>query len=205
MSASPVLVLDLDGVVLLSGADAAQPWTAGLRGDWGIDPEEMNRDFFLGVFVDVLRGRLDLYVALQEYFEPKGLGDRVEDFVTYWFERDSVVDHDLLEQVAAWRRKTGARCFAASNQEHHRVAYLRDQLGLGAHFDEIVYSAALGVCKPERIFFTTAEARMGVRTARSILFIDDSPANVDAARSCGWRAVLYRGRESLAAVLERTG
>jgi putative hydrolase of the HAD superfamily len=106
--------------------------------------------------------------------------------------------------VAAWRRKTGSRCFVATNQEHHRVAWLRDRAGLGAHFDEIIYSAALGVCKPDRVFFTTAEARMGVRVARSILFVDDSPVNVDAARICGWRAVLYRGRESLAAVLERT-
>jgi putative hydrolase of the HAD superfamily len=193
------LVLDLDGVVSI-----APPWQASLQADWGIDPDEMQRDFFRGAFLDVMRGRLDLYVALHDYFEPKGLAGRIEEFAAYWFEKDCLIDHALLEQVTAWRRKTGARCFAASNQEHHRVAWLRDQQGLGAHFDEIIYSAALGVCKPDRVFFTTAEARMGVRTARSILFFDDSPANVDAARICGWRAVLYRGRESLAAVLERT-
>jgi len=193
------LVLDLDGVV-----SVAPPWQASLQADWGIDPEEMQRDFFRGVFPEVVRGRLDLYVALQDYLEPRGLAERIEEFAAYWFEKDCLIDRDLLELVAAWRAKTGARCFAASNQEHHRVAYLRDQRGLGAHFDEIIYSAALGVCKPDRVFFTAAEARMGVRTARSILFVDDSPANVDAARICGWRAVLYRGRESLAAVLERT-
>lgn len=196
---STVLVLDLDGVV-----SVAPPWQASLQADWGIDPEEIQRDFFRGAFPEVVRGRLDLYVALHDYFEPKGLAGRIKEFATYWFEKDCLIDRELLEQVAAWRRKTGARCFAASNQEHHRVAWLRDRAGLDSHFDEIIYSAALGVCKPDRVFFTTAEARMSVRTARSILFIDDSPANVDAARSCGWRAVLYRGRESLAAVLERT-
>ena len=77
-----------------------------------------------------------------------------------------------------------ARVFAATNQEHHRAAYLRDQAGLGAHFDEIIYSAALGVCKPDRVFFTTAQARMGVTAAQSILFVDDSAANVDGARMC---------------------
>jgi putative hydrolase of the HAD superfamily len=193
------LVLDLDGVVSI-----APPWQASLQADWGIDPDELQRDFFHGAFPEVVRGRLDLYVALHDYFEPKGLAGRVEEFATYWFEKDCLIDRDLLDQVAAWRRKTGARCFAATNQEHHRVAWLRDRAGLDAHFDEIIYSAALGVCKPDRVFFTTAESRMGVRTARAILFIDDAPANVDAARSCGWRAVLYRGRESLAAVLEKT-
>ena len=97
------------------------------------------------------------------------------------------------------------RCFAAANQEHHRIAYLRDTAGLGAHFDEIVYSAALGVCKPERVFYTNAQARMGVAAAQSILFVDDTAANVDAARACGWRAMLYRGPESLARALERWG
>jgi putative hydrolase of the HAD superfamily len=193
------LVLDFDGVV-----SVAPPWQANLQADWGIAPEEIQRDFFRDAFPEVVRGRLDLYVALHDYLEPRGLAARVEEFAAYWFEKDCLIDRDLLEQVAAWRRKTGSRCFVATNQEHHRVAWLRDRAGLGAHFDEIIYSAALGVCKPDRVFFTTAEARMGVRAARSILFVDDSPVNVDAARICGWRAVLYRGRESLAAVLERT-
>jgi putative hydrolase of the HAD superfamily len=44
---------------------------------------------------------------------------------------------------------------------------------------------------------------MGVAAAQSILFVDDKAANVDGARICGWRAMLYRGRESLARALER--
>ena len=42
---------------------------------------------------------------------------------------------------------------------------------------------------------------MSVQNSRSILFVDDTPANVDAARTLGWRSVLYRGRASLANVL----
>ena len=67
------------------------------------------------------------------------------------------------------------------------------------------YSAALGVPKPERVFFTNAQARMGVTVAQSILFVDDSAANVDAARACGWRAMLYRGPESLKQALANWG
>ena len=196
-----VLALDLDGVVSLAHPGSAQPWSATLKQDWGLDPEEMARDFFRRDFLEVLRGRLDLYVALHEYFEPKGLTDRLEEFVTYWFERDSVIDRHLLADVETWRQRTRGRVFAATNQEHHRVAWLRDKAGLGAHFDEIVYSAALGVCKPDRVFFTNAQARMKVQNSRSILFVDDTPANIDQARTLGWRAVLYRGRESLARVL----
>ncbi len=196
-----VLVLDIDGVVSLAGPGSAVPWYATLKQDWGFDHDEMARDFFRAEFMEVLRGRLDLFVALQDYFVPKGLGDRLEEFVQYWFERDSVIDRELLADVAAWRQRTGARVFAATNQEHHRVAWLSENAGLAAHFDEIIYSAALGVCKPDRVFFTNAQARMGVQNSRSILFVDDTPANVDATRALGWRSVLYRGRESLTRVL----
>ena len=205
MTSSPVLVLDIDGVVSLAQPGSAQPWFATLQADWGFDHDEMARDFFQGEFQEVLRGRLDLYAALHAYLETKGLADRLEQFVDYWFEKDAVIDREVLTQADAWRRRTGGRCFIASNQEHHRIAYLRDTVGLGRHFDELIYSAALGVCKPDRVFFTTAQARMGLQAAQSILFVDDAAANVDAARACGWRAVLYRGPDSLARVLQGWG
>jgi len=203
MSSGPVLVLDLDGVVARTHPASPEPWHATLQADWGFGPEEMARDFFNGEFLEVLRGRLDLHVALRNYLEPKGLADRVGEFVAYWFERDADIDKDVLEAAADWRRRTGGRCFAAANQEHHRVAYLRDQVGLGRHFDEMVYSAALGVCKPDRVFYTSAQARMGVTAAQSILFVDDKVENVDGARMCGWRAMLYRGPQSLVRTLAR--
>ena len=198
-------MLDIDGVVSLGYPGAPTPWYATLQEDWALDPEEMARDFFRGDFREVLRGRLDLYVALQPYLESKGMADRLEAFVAYWFEKDAVIDRRVLAEADAWRQRTGGRCFAATNLEHHRIAYLRDTVGLGAHFDEIVYSAALGVCKPDRVFFTNAQARMGVQAARSIMFVDDAATNVDAARACGWRSMLYRGPDSLARALERWG
>ena len=205
MTSSPVLVLDIDGVVSLGQPGSAQPWYATLQADWGFDHDEMARDFFRGEFMEVLRGRLDLYAALLPYLETKGLAERAEEFVAYWFEKDAIIDRDVLALADAWRTRTGGRCFAASNQEHHRIAYLRDAVGLGRHFDELIYSAALGVCKPDRVFFTNAQARMGVQAAQSILFVDDAAANVDAARACGWRAMLYRGPESLARALQGWG
>ena len=197
-----VLVLDLDGVVV--HGHGALPWHAALKADLGLDFSEIQRDFFAVHWAEVARGRLDLFVALHEYFGTSGRTDMIEPFVDYWFEKDAEIDHELLADVAAWRQRTGGRVFAATNQEHHRIAWLRDKAGLGAHFDEIVYSAALGVCKPDRVFFTNAQARMKVQNARSILFVDDTPANIDSARTLGWRAVLYRGRESLARVLAQT-
>ena len=205
MSSDPVLVLDIDGVVSLAQPGGPQPWNADLQRDWGFGSDDLVRDFFRKDWLEVVRGRLDLYVALHEYFEGRGLADRLEEFVAYWFEKDAAIDRELLAMTDAWRQRTGGRVFAATNQEHHRAAYLRDQQGLGAHFDEIIYSAALGVCKPDRVFFTNAQVRMGVAAAQSILFVDDKASNVDGARMCGWRAMLYRGPESLSRALAGWG
>ena len=207
MSASPVLVLDIDGVVSLAQPGSERPWYATLEQDWGLshDRDLVPGFFAKPVFMEVLRGRLDLFVALQEYFEGRGMDDRLEEFVAYWFEKDSDIDRGVLEQADAWRARTGGKVYAATNQEHHRIAFLRDRAGLGSHFDEIIYSAALGVCKPDRVFYTNAQARMGVTVAQSILFVDDKATNVDGARMAGWRAMLYRGPESLAQALERWG
>ncbi len=207
MSSSPVLALDIDGVVSLAQPGSPTPWYATLKRDWGLShDEELAPEFFLRPdFMEVLRGRLDLFVALNDYFQTTGLGNRLEEFVSYWFEKDAVIDREVLALADAWRARTGGKVFAATNQEHHRIAYLKDQAGLAAHFDEIIYSAALGVCKPERVFFTNAQARMGVTAAQSILFVDDRSVNVDGARMAGWRSMLYRGPQSLMQALEKWG
>jgi len=205
MSSAPVLVLDIDGVVSLAQPGSAEPWYATLKQDLGFDYTELERDFFQAEFLQVLQGRLDLYVALHNYLEPKGLADRMEEFVAYWFEKDAMIDRAVLAAADAWRQRTGGRVFAASNQEHYRAAYLRDQAGLGTHFDEIIYSATLGVCKPDRVFYTSAQTRMGVTAAQSILFVDDRASNVDGARMAGWRAMLYRGSDSLSQALANWG
>src|SRR6185436_3253749 len=119
-----------------------------------------------------------------EWLEPQGLAGRLQEFVSFWFDNDTVIDREVLALADAWRQRTGGKVFAASNQEHHRATFLRHHRGLRVHLEEIVYSAALGVCKPDRVFFTSAQTRMGVTVAQSILFVDDRTANVDGARMC---------------------
>lgn len=195
--AGTVLVLDLDGVVNLSHPTGPAPWHRDLKADWGFDHQTLVAGFFHRGFQDVLRGRRDLFAALGEYFETIGLADRVGEFVGYWFDHDRLIDGDLLALVRDWSARTGGRVYVATNQEHHRVEYLRQTGALGEGISEVIYSAALGVCKPDRVFFTNAQQRMGVNTARSIAFFDDTAANVDGARTCGWRAYLYRDRRQI--------
>jgi HAD superfamily hydrolase (TIGR01509 family) len=51
----------------------------------------------------------------------------------------------------------------------------------------ICCSSEVGVTKPDRAFFAKAQELIG---STDIVFVDDQPANVHAARSFGWTAIL---------------
>ena len=112
-------------------------------------------------------------------------------------QKDAVIDRELLAMADAWRQRTGGRVFAATNQEHHqrRLSPRSGRAGDTLRRDHL-FGGAWRRRKPEQVFFTAAQARMGSSTvAQSILFVDDSAANVDGARMLlGWRAMLYRDR-----------
>ncbi|MEM7323516.1 MAG: HAD family phosphatase [Actinomycetota bacterium] len=65
-------------------------------------------------------------------------------------------------------------------------------------------SYELGMTKPERGIFDHAAADLGVSPDR-ILFLDDSPANVDGARAAGLQAEVARGPVAGAKILESYG
>ena len=56
--------------------------------------------------------------------------------------------------------------------------------------DHWFFSAELGVAKPDAEIYAIAGERLAVSPAE-ILFVDDRPANVDAARAAGWNAHLW--------------
>jgi FMN phosphatase YigB (HAD superfamily) len=57
-------------------------------------------------------------------------------------------------------------------------------------WDAVVDSSVVGAQKPELEMFRIAESTAGVR-GRSILFIDNSAKNIDAAQRFGWSTFLY--------------
>ncbi|WP_234837305.1 HAD-IA family hydrolase, partial [Sinorhizobium meliloti] len=96
----------------------------------------------------------------------------------------------LLEELRQ-QRKAGKRVYLATDQEHVRAAHLVEALGLGSHCDGIYYSAALGSRKPDQAFFKQVAALSGLRPDQ-LLLVDDPPANIDAARLCGWNAIHWQ-------------
>ncbi|MFI6503889.1 HAD family hydrolase [Nonomuraea typhae] len=87
-----------------------------------------------------------------------------------------------------------------------RTGVLSNSLGTGEYdpyagyelessFDVVVLSDRVGLRKPDPAVFTLALNRLGV-SAPACAFVDDSPANPDAARRLGMTAILFNGSAS---------
>ncbi|MBM6399405.1 HAD-IA family hydrolase [Phycicoccus sonneratiae] len=111
----------------------------------------------------------------------------IEELLGFW-ER-ALPDEAALALVGEVR-DAGVRCALATNQHDHRRAWMRDALGLDRRFDDAFYSCELGVAKPEPAYFEHVLDVLGAAPG-DVGFVDDSPANVDAARALGLRAVRH--------------
>jgi putative hydrolase of the HAD superfamily len=89
------------------------------------------------------------------------------------------------------------RLLLGSNTNELHAAWFRRQFaGTLRHFDHLVLSHEIGVRKPHADFFEHCRRLAGVKPDQC-LFIDDSPANIEGARACGWHAILYRNSDEL--------
>jgi putative hydrolase of the HAD superfamily len=188
-------MLDVDGVLVGGRPKDGKHLFTDLERDLGISRSLLQAAFFDVYWQEIVVGRDALkprLTAVLGKIAPKLEAQRLID---YWLANDSHIDMDMLEDVDALRR-SGTKVFLATNQEHLRARYLMEEMGLGAHVDGLLYSAALGYRKPMPDFYRLAGERAGV-VPNEIVFIDDVAANIEAARAVGWNAVLWTGEERL--------
>ena len=200
-----VVLFDVDGVLVHgyhSRPELQLRWDENLLADLGIDPEAFKDRFIYDVFVKkVLVGKIGLVEALDRVLPQLGYKGPTQRIVSYWLEHDSRLNVELID-VARRLKAAGVKLYIATNQEHLRADYLMQQVGLGAHVDGIIYSAALGYRKPDAQFFERAAAVAGA-APEDIVLVDDTLANVEAARRNGWHAVHWTGERLLDTELAR--
>lgn len=73
-------------------------------------------------------------------------------------------------------------------------------LGLADAADAVISSSRLGVAKPDPAIYSAAAAAAQV-PLDACLFVDDTAANVEAARGLGMAGLHYTGAEALRDVL----
>jgi FMN phosphatase YigB (HAD superfamily) len=69
-------------------------------------------------------------------------------------------------------------------------AFVTTVFPAGAGLDPMIFSSQIGAIKPTAAAFEAAETRLGI-AGEAVLFIDDAPANVEAARRRSWDAIRF--------------
>ncbi len=93
-------------------------------------------------------------------------------------------------------RQSDLVCCLATNQEKHRGQYMRNHMGFSVLFDHLFFSYTLATKKPDALFYQKVEDALGLK-GDQILFWDDSPSHIAAAKARGWHAELYSTFDAL--------
>jgi 2-haloacid dehalogenase len=139
---------------------------------------------------------------------------------------DLVAEHPhLAEQIAVWRtryvemvagyvpgmdelvgeiRAAGVPTYALTNMPAEVLTDLVDAYPVMSEFEGMVVSGEELVTKPDPEIFRRLASRFGLDPRRTV-FVDDVPANVDAAWTMGFRAVRFESEPQLRRALAHWG
>ncbi len=99
------------------------------------------------------------------------------------------VDDDLLDFIDALR--PGIRTALLSNAWSNARADVAGKHNLLRAFDIAIFSAELGLAKPDARIYQHVLSLLDLPAAAAV-FVDDVPANIEAAQKLGMHAVLFR-------------
>jgi 2-haloacid dehalogenase len=121
------------------------------------------------------------------------------ELIWAWIERSEEMVAGPIEgtvDVLRSLKSAGVPCYALTNMESWTYPVRRDRYPFLRWFDGTVVSGFEGLAKPDVRVFELLLDRFGL-SASSTVMIDDSPANVDAARRAGMQAIEFESPERL--------
>ncbi|GAA2071187.1 hypothetical protein GCM10009801_22570 [Streptomyces albiaxialis] len=193
--ATPVVLLDIGGVLVPNTVP-------GLTARWSAELGLSEREFLTALFEgsdeqvgvgrvtepewwEVVRGRLGVSAATAA---------EIEREMTTPYPYDAT----LLACLRGLRERGAARTGLLSNAWPHARRLVEASGALDA-VEDVVLSCEAGCAKPDPRVYALALRRVGGPEApRAALFVDDTPANVEAARELGMRGHVHTDAESTA-------
>jgi putative hydrolase of the HAD superfamily len=179
-------MIDVDGVIVNGRPSDGRRWDAELLADLGLNAAVLEKAFFEPHWERIVTGEVAMRECLTNILAEIAPNVTAETLISYWFYNDSRLNRSLLQELTQARAK-GLRIYLTTNQEHERVSYLTETLGLSGYIDGCQYSAAVGHRKPGLEFFRTVASRVAIQPDE-LLLVDDAEENVRAAIVAGWRA-----------------
>lgn len=194
------LLIDLDGVIRhWPGSDAA------IETGHGLPVSAIRKAAFApDLLLAAITGRITDQAWRQHTVERLARefdSTSAAQAVAQWSANPGAVDQRTLAVLGAC--VAGLRVVLLTNATSRLGEDLRS-LGLHRHFAAVVNSSDVGVAKPAAEIFRIALERAGA-TADRALFIDDVPANVEAAWALGIRSHQFTAHAAMSAFLQQAG
>ncbi|MGC3964843.1 MAG: HAD family phosphatase [Rhodocyclaceae bacterium] len=130
-----------------------------------------------------------------------------EALIRAYYERWNETIGEAIEGSVALMRElkdTGLHVFALTNWSGETFPRARVRFPFLAEFEGIVVSGDEMMIKPEPEIYQVLFERYGIEPTRAV-FIDDSIANVEAARAQGMKGIHFRNPEALRIELRELG
>lgn len=179
------IIFDIGNVILrTTDLKPRREWERrfGLQ-DWSLEKMFFNSDIGLAAQV----GKASTDEAWAHVVRRLGIDESELPALKRDFWAGDTWDHDLLAFIQSL--KPFYKLGILSNAMPDARANLREHINESL-FDVIVFSGEEGIKKPDAEIFRRVLARLGVQPAEAV-FVDDLPANIEAARALGMHAIHY--------------
>jgi len=171
------------------------------------DPDEMDA-FLQGVCTMAWNAELDRGLSVSDGVEALSLqhphhAPRIAAWRDRWPEMLSGTIAESIAAIEALAAR-GVPQFGLSNMARESLPVIVAMDPAFRHLDPLIISADVGLIKPDAAIFELAIARFG-HPAEALLFIDDSAANIEAARRLGFHTHLFEDPAAIAPLLRSHG
>lgn len=181
------ILFDADGVVI-----KAEMFSIEYEKEYNVSSAKM-LPFFKSEFQKCLVGKADLIEVIEPWLPKWKWISSVDDFLKFWFKAEHKIDNKMVD-IIKLLRKTGIKCYLATNQEKYRTEYIKNQMRFKEFFDGVFSSADIGYKKPEIEFYEIILEEIKRKNninPNEIMFFDDSKDNVKTAKQLGIDACFY--------------
>ncbi len=203
MTAAPkiqALFLDIGGVLLSNGWDRNARERAIVKFTLDKADFDERHNLAYGTYEEG-KLTLDEYLAHIVFYKPRSF--TADDFKAYMFEQ-SLPYPEMIELIRKLKNLYHLKIFAVNNEGRELNKFRIEQFNLNEFFDAFISSCYVGCRKPDPDIYRLALDISQV-PADQILYIDDRPLFVDAARALGIGGITHKGYEITGKALAEKG
>lgn len=132
-----------------------------------------------------------------------GKRDLADAFFSRWTECSGEPNQDVVALMLELKH-AGHPVYGLSNWSAETFAWVKPRYAFLEELNDYLISGAVGEVKPGEKIYQLFLERVGKR-AQECVFIDDSPANIEAARRLGFTGILFTSPEQLRLDLQTMG